>query len=1093
MARSKGFSQRAPQRAKTSAAAQRERRHGPKRQDHPPERPTARPAIDPPAALPLPPALQAAVNVHLAGDLDAAETAYQAWMGAHGDHPVAWCNLGAIALRRQRFDEALAHLERSLAFDPTYDIALFNRGNTLRLAGATAEAEAVYRQLLKHHPDHVQGAINLALCCYLQGRQADAVAVYQPLLQRLQRSGEDARQPALVASIASSLGVALADQGRTAEAITAHRTAAVLHPTAADVHFNLAVALARAGQDAEAIAACRRAVALDPGHAGAWLNLSVWWRAAGKRRQAAAAAERGLALQPDSLELLRNLSLLWTELGEPRLALKFHSRLAAVQPDDGQVLFDLALRRAACGDGHGAEAAYRELLKLDPEHAAALSNLAVLRLALQDPHEAESLLRRALQVAPGFLDASYNLGVSLAAQQRCAEAEAQYREVLALSGDHVKSLTNLGGLLNQRGEYGAAVEPLRQAVRLAPDFPEALLNLATAEGELGELAEAEALLRRALAARPGFAEAWFTLGNVLHHLGRGEEAVAAYDSCLQLAPQHAMAHTNRGVKLGELGRHAEAVDSHRASLDLQPNNVTAWYNLGNSLHKLQRNEDALLAFAKALELDPEFYRAEANRAVALQDLGRLDEAEAAYRRSIALHEPFADHHYNLGVLLKERGVFAEAARCYRRAIELNPNFATALSNLVYLLSFSQIEPPEAILAATRDWVRVFCQPILPPFQQRTIPLDRPLRLGVISAELGSHAVAYFLRSYLANHDPALTHVHLYGTVERPEPQHAEVTALAEAYTSLVDLDDATARDRIVADEIDILIDTTSHMRGNRLPLLAQRCAPVQCHWIGFHGSTGVPAIDWFIGDAEVTPPEQEHHFSEGIWRLPRLWVCYEPPQGAPQPLPRPVDGQIRFGSFNNLLKVGPASLELFARVLKAVPDSVLILKDVRCADRFMRARIEDTLQAAGIEKERLQLVERVPDWNAHMNLYNEIDIALDTTPLNSGTTGFDALFMGTPLVALRGDWIGGRLTSAMLSALGRPEWIAADADAFVAIARDLAADPAALRQLRTELRSQVLASPLCDGADLGRVLDQDLRRMAQVHNQRQRDAVQEGS
>lgn len=1084
MVRSKGFSQRIPKRAKTSDrrpnnAAKAGRSAAQSQHQSRVQRPGP-----PPAQADLPAALQAAVDRHLAGDLDGAEAGYHAWIASHGDHAVACCNLGAIALRRQRYNEALAHLERSLALDPTYPVSLFNRGNALRLSGAPAEAEAVYRQLLQHHPGHVQGAINLALCCYLQGHKQQAVAVYQPLLQRLLSEGEASRQPALLASIASSLGVALAELGQHNEAIAAHRQAVALNPAAAEVHFNQAVALAGAGQMPEAIAACRRAVALEPAHAGAWLNLSAWWRAAGERRQAVAAAERGLAVAPGSVDLLRNLSVLWAELGEPRLALKYQNQLAVALPEDPQVAFDLAIRRAACGDGPGAELAYRHLLQRQPQHAAALSNLAVLRLAADDPPEAEALLRQALAAAPGFLDAQFNLGVALAAQQRPEEAEQAYRQALALDANHVKSLCNLGGVLNQRGAYEEALAPLQRARELDPLFPEVLLNLATCQGERGELEEAEGLLREAVTQRPGYADAWFTLGNVLHHRGRSQEAVEAYDRCLQLNPRHATALTNRGVKLGELGRHAEAETSHRASLQLQPGNASGWYNLGNALHKLQRNEEALEAFARALELDSSFYRAEANRAVALQDMGRLDEAEAAYRRSIALHEPFPDHHYNLGVLLKERGVFEEAARCYRRAIELKPDFATALSNLVYLLSFSQIETPEATLAATRNWVRVFCQPTLPPFEQRPIRLDRPLRLGVISAELGAHAVAYFLRSYLAHHDPALTRVHLYGTVDRPEPQHAEVLALAEAYTSLVGVDDAAARARILADEIDILIDTTSHMRGNRLPLLAQRCAPVQCHWIGFHGSTGVPAIDWFIGDHDVTPPEHAHHFSEGIWRLPRLWVCYQPPVGAPQPEARPLDGEIRFGSFNNLLKVGPASLDLFARVLKAVPNSVLVLKDVRCNDAFMRGRIEQTLQAAGIAAERLQLVERVADWNAHMNLYNTIDIALDTTPLNSGTTGFDALFMGTPLVALRGDWIGGRLTSAMLSALGRPQWIADEPDQFVEIARSLAADPAGLRQLRAELRDQVLRSPLCNGGQMANVFDAELRRMAAHHNQR---------
>lgn len=217
------------------------------------------------------------------------------------------------------------------------------------------------------------------------------------------------------------------------------------------------------------------------------------------------------------------------------------------------------------------------------------------------------------------------------------------------------------------------------------------------------------------------------------------------------------------------------------------------------------------------------------------------------------------------------------------------------------------------------------------------------------------------------------------------------------------------------------------------------------------------------------------------------WVCYSAPADAPEPeVAGAEEGPVTLGSFNNLLKVGEASLDLYGRVLTAIPGSQLLLKDVRCEDGFMRERILSRLAGWGVGPERVELVERVPSWQDHMRLYNRLDVALDTTPLNSGTTGFDALFMGTPLVALRGDWMGGRLTASILKGLGRPEWVAETTEEFVAIVTRLTADRQALRSLRHGLRQQVLASRLCDGAAMARAMDDALAGMARYHNEQLR-------
>lgn len=727
-----------------------------------------------------------------------------------------------------------------------------------------------------------------------------------------------------------------------------------------------------------------------------------------------------------------------------------------------------------------------------PAGEASGLDTAVLQQAIDrhlagHPAEAEPVYERFVAAGLGYTAAYTNLAAIELARGRADRAIALWQSALRIDENLPDCWYDLGNEWRRRGDTNAARRHLERAVELRPGFAEARCNLSSL---LIALADADAALAQAEAAlklRPDFLEAAVNRTTALRLLGRLEEAEASARRAVELAPSSALALGALGSVLRDRDCLVEAEQVLRRALVGEPLSPELSINLAMVLQKQGRLDDgvAVLAAASAQHRD---------RGDLFSQLGQLQfiagrylEAMQAYRRQAALQPRLAEVHYNLAVVLKEMGQLEASAAAYQQALHCQPDHENALHGLSYTLNFGQLESMPRLAARLRAWTRRhYPAEDLTPFLGRRLPLaGGKLRIGFLSAEIGRHAVAWFLGSVLEHLDRDSFEVFLYESADRQGDgeEREALTRLATATVQLHGMDDAAARQRILADQIDVLVDTTACMRGSRLRLLARRCAPVQCHYIGFHGTTGVPAVDWTIGDPVYTPPAFDHHLLERVWRLPRCFVAYRLPPDLPAAAAPPAEAPLTLGCFNNLIKVRDDCLDLWAEVLRGLPEARLLLKDVRCRDLSVQERILGGLALRGIGAERVELVPRVHDWNAHMALYNRIDLALDTVPLNSGTTAFDALVMGVPLVCLRGDWMGGCLTATMLDALGRGEWITFDRREHCERIWQLARDRQALRALRQELRRQVHASSLCDGADLCRALEQAWRGMISERQQ----------
>jgi len=653
---------------------------------------------------------------------------------------------------------------------------------------------------------------------------------------------------------------------------------------------------------------------------------------------------------------------------------------------------------------------------------------------------------------------------SLVEQARAAvrEGDTSRAEALALSALSVEQDRSahalLVPLLRRRGAAADAERHARQALEAAPDDAVTRAHLGALLLARDDVAGALDAYAAAAATHPDNAILQNEYANALARAGRFEAAVKRFECAVSLRPDIPEIHNNMGNALRGAGRLQDAASAYGKALELRADYPEALGNLGVMLLATGNHEAAIAAFDRAIALRPEDALAHTHRGTALAAQGRLTDAVDAHRAALAAAPHLAAAHNNLGIVLKDQGLLVEARAAYQAALAAQPDDAAAHSNFLMCLSYDPAIEGERLLAQHRDWAaRHETTPIAP------VPTignrDGPIRVGYLSPDFWSHSVAYFIEPVLAAHDPEKVHVTCYSDVTDPDETTARLRGLAVRWQDVATLDSGALCKKIRDDGIQILVDLSGHTGNNRLRLYGHRPAPVQVTWIGYPATTGLGSMDYRVTDAWADPPGETDQFhSERLLRLPGGFLCYRPPADAPDPVERPPDRPLTFGSFNNLSKVTDDAIAVWCAILSRAPESRLLLKSRQLADEGVRRRILDVFGHHGIGAKRLLLQSRLPDRRDHLSLYNDVDVALDTFPYNGTTTTVEALWMGVPVVALAGRLHAGRVGVSLLHQIGRGDWVAETPAAYVEIALRLARE----RPARLDLRAQVAASRLTD-------------------------------
>ena len=678
--------------------------------------------------------------------------------------------------------------------------------------------------------------------------------------------------------------------------------------------------------------------------------------------------------------------------------------------------------------------------------------------------EAAESFRRALACDANQPDAWVLLGLSAKAQGDLGAASEAYRKALALRPDYAEAKVNLANVLRELGDIAAAASLYEAAAAAAPHLPEAQSALAASLFVQGRDQEALEQYRRVLAIDPARPGLQFVKG-VLAQLGGGsDEAIEAYTRAVEQRPDHADAWVNLGLALADAGHAADSLDAYRKALEVGPDHVEAHINFGLGLASFGAIQSAVALLRRAAELKPNW-----GDTVVLSNLGamlvldgRLNEAEAVLRRALEQEPESIRVLTNLGAALRVPGRQRESVAMLRRAVALDPNHIVSHSNLLLSMLYADGVSGAEIVTAAHDFGRH-----LTPVQTQAIPLeaaaDRRLRIGYVSPDLRRHSVAYFLEPVMEHHDRQRWEIFCYQLQAQEDEVSERLRKLSDGWFNAAGLAAERLAERIRADGIDILIDLAGHTGQHRLPVFAQRPAPVQMTWLGYPSTVGLPAIQYRITDWQVDPPGYERFNTETPLRLPHSYFCYRPgPAPEVGSLPAGAAGPLTFGSFNNLSKLSEQVLQLWGRVLAAVPDSRLIIKNRMLAEAGNREHVQQAFAALGIAAERLELMTWAEQTDSHLDVYNRIDIGLDSYPYNGATTTCEALWMGVPIVSLCGETHASRMGLSILGAAGLAELVA-DSDAgFVALAVALANDRVRLADLRAGLRERLRSSPLMD-------------------------------
>lgn len=560
----------------------------------------------------------------------------------------------------------------------------------------------------------------------------------------------------------------------------------------------------------------------------------------------------------------------------------------------------------------------------------------------------------------------------------------------------------------------------------------------------------------------------------LRHAGQADQGLEIVLKCAEAEPENAeLLHICGGLLL-ESHQYQRAIDFITRAIAIQENNLVYYKTLGDA-HTANKDLDAAQAvFTKAIEIDPSFgpaYQGLASIQLWLQDYSA---AEQTYRAALASHtgaapDPIVICGLAKVLLVSGRptaavGMLTEGQRAIPGNLDIRLSLCTALN-------YADPTDPVRIIREHLDLARLTEAAL----QSKKLELDinsdpdRSLRIGYLSADFREHSCAFFVESLLDHHDRQNFHTTCYATFlgsNKPDHITDKLKEKADQWRHITQVSDAALANQIADDKIDILFDLMGYTSGGRLQTILLKPAPIIINYLGYPNITGLSTVDARFVDQTTDPKDRPNLGGERLIRLPSPFLCYTPKPAAPDinPLPSERTGEITFGSFNIAMKISPTTVDLWAKILLGIPGSRLILKSRGFKNTDTTERFRTRFAEQGLGEDRVDLLQFTPTLNDHLELYNKLDLALDTWPYNGTTTTCESLWMGVPVVTIKGSTHASRVSASILNAIGAPELVATTPDEFVNLAIELACDENRLINYRKNLRTMMQSSPLCDGA-----------------------------
>jgi protein O-GlcNAc transferase len=719
------------------------------------------------------------------------------------------------------------------------------------------------------------------------------------------------------------------------------------------------------------------------------------------------------------------------------------------------------------------------------------------RLAIRVEHGGHALMGRPVSYgghgdgpsprdsSSGNLERAQDLhrqGVAHARQDRWRQALRAFNEAVRLAPDQPGLNYCKGVALCRFDRFDDAREAFMAELRVTPTHAPALTEIGTCLARTGRTRDGIAYLQEGLRLLPNMPLAQYSLGLALLTENRRNEALEALDKTIALDGGYADAYRTRGLAYVMEGKFDRAVEDLQVASTLDSHNYKAILELGINFGAADRNQQAGRLFELAAESAPNVALPQFLYGQFLINHRMFERGLSYVDRALALDPLQAEHHVARGFGFLGQGRIEEAVVSYRRAGELDPANALIAGTLLFALQHKPGVTRDELLREHKRWALLY-RPSTPvdrlSFANVPDPARKP-KLGLVSADMHRHAVAFLtLRAFEQLAALGYDIVCYKTDSKRQDDDFSErYKTIAVSWRDVSGMDDTALQRQIREDRIDVLFDLAGHTAGNRLSLFAMRAAPIQLGWAGYVGTVGLDTYDGLIADAVEIPPEHDASYAERPIRLPDCYVCYHPPVDAPEvsPLPSGNGGRFTFGCFNRPAKLNSEVGEVWARILKQVPDSRILMVYGGLGEASTRDAVYGVLARGGVPRERVELVGEAEQAKL-LQAYGEVDLALDPFPYSAGVTTLEAMWMGVPTVTFVGNTFAGRHSATHLTAAGLGGFCTHSIDDCVAMAVDWTRRREELADLRSTLRERVAASPLCDAPRFAGHLSRELMQL----------------
>jgi len=837
-------------------------------------------------------------------------------------------------------------------------------------------------------------------------------------------------------------------------------------------------------------------------------------------------------IQQDSRHFgaLVNLGSLLKQKGNTADAMKCFQQALSINQDSPELWFNYANLLQAQAGNNTTEAlkAFHQAIRIKPDFFAAHYNLANLLRDEKNLQQAVVHYKKTIKLKPDFVRGFTNLGNVLRRLKQYDEAIKTHRKAKKLKPDDADILYNLARAMIADSRYDEAMLELKNATNLRKDFINAQLEIANLHMIANKTDKAEYIYDELINKHPKSAGAYIGKTTLIY---QSTDYQTAFDYIAQISDTH-----NNEVELAETAaetaihckQYQRAISYCKKAIQLKPNQIKHYNMLGLALLQSGQNDAARKTWLQAIEFDPK------NEVDARVYLGQLahkekmhDEALAYLRLAVSLGPDRISPSINLGFVLLKLGVVDEAnkladdlikkfpdsadplvlkgfasvqnasmdvaSEALEKAISIHrnsgKNVGKALMPSVYSDSlFSSLYNDQLSAAQIKTLHQQRCNELTDKITANRLKIaddiaQRPIRIAYLSPDLKSHPIAFFIEPVLANHQPENCQIFCYSLSSSADEVSKKLKKLCGNWRECAYLSDEEIIAMMRQDHIDILIDLAGHTAENRLSVLAKRAAPIQAVYLGYPSTTGLKQMDYIIADEYLIPDKFKKHYTEKPMLIKgHSFLCYQPQPNTPQVTPAPYikNGYITFGSFNNLPKISPSTIKLWSKVLNVLPNSRLVLKALAFVDENTRELFWHRFGQQGIEQSRIDLLPPTQPLSTFLGEYRLMDIALDSTPYNGGTTTCDALWMGVPVLTLSGEHFCSRMSNSILHAANMPEWISYNEEEYIQKAIGFASKPQYLQTLRAEQRQKVRNSPLCQTQQFTQQLEKIYRQMLQL-------------